>query len=187
MLLALEALPDPQPRMERPLAHEAEVALFKAYQELRESIVLKGAQQIAVDCGLRAGRPSGRDGFRRQHGSFVGCRERRSACQCSRGTLRAGAACGASAPIGRYVITASTGSRGACVERRNRQAVSDFEHGEVVRGAAFNHDGSRAVTVSDDHTACIWEVQTGRQLVVLRGHSGSGSCRGLQPRRRSAS
>jgi hypothetical protein len=40
MLLALEALPDKDGGTVRPLAHEAEAALFKAYQELRESRVL---------------------------------------------------------------------------------------------------------------------------------------------------
>src|SRR5262249_28235438 len=46
MLLAIEALPDTRGGIERPLAPEPEIALFRAYNRLRESIVLKGGKGI---------------------------------------------------------------------------------------------------------------------------------------------
>lgn len=48
-------------------------------------------------------------------------------------------------------------------------------HGAGVKSAAFNLDGRRIVTVSEDHTARIWDVspdvRTPRQLArLLRCH-----------------
>jgi hypothetical protein len=51
MLLALQALPDVSSGIDRPLVHEAEAALFGAYQELQERIVLKGTR---APCGAQA-------------------------------------------------------------------------------------------------------------------------------------
>ena len=38
---------------------------------------------------------------------------------------------------------------------------------------AFSPDGKRIVTGSHDHTAKVWEVQTGRVILTLRGHSSA--------------
>jgi WD40 repeat protein len=45
-------------------------------------------------------------------------------------------------------------------------------HTEAANGAAFSPDGRLLVTASDDATARVWEVSTGRLVAVLRGHSG---------------
>jgi WD40 repeat protein len=39
-----------------------------------------------------------------------------------------------------------------------------------VNSAAFNPDGSRIVTASDDRTAPIWDAATAKEIAVLRGH-----------------
>jgi hypothetical protein len=41
-----------------------------------------------------------------------------------------------------------------------------------VEKAAFGPDGSRIVTVSDDHAARLWEAASGKLLATLQGHSG---------------
>jgi hypothetical protein len=40
----------------------------------------------------------------------------------------------------------------------------------AVYSAAFSPDGSRIVTASEDKTARIWDVATGKEITVLRGH-----------------
>ena len=38
---------------------------------------------------------------------------------------------------------------------------------------AFRPDGQRLATASKDNTAKVWEAQSGKELLTLRGHSGS--------------
>jgi WD40 repeat protein len=37
---------------------------------------------------------------------------------------------------------------------------------------AFGPDGARLATTGDDLTVRIWDVESGRQLLVLHGHTG---------------
>jgi hypothetical protein len=39
-----------------------------------------------------------------------------------------------------------------------------------VRGVAFSPDGKRIVTGSHDHTAKVWDAETGQEVLALRGH-----------------
>ena len=43
--------------------------------------------------------------------------------------------------------------------------------GKPINHARFSADGTRVVTASDDHTARIWEVPSGRPVATLAGHS----------------
>jgi WD40 repeat protein/serine/threonine protein kinase len=43
-------------------------------------------------------------------------------------------------------------------------------HEDMVKSAAFSPDGARVVTASQDNTARLWDVATGRETAVLRGH-----------------
>ena len=43
-------------------------------------------------------------------------------------------------------------------------------HTDTVRGIAWNPDGTRVVTTSDDGTARIWNARTGDQITILLGH-----------------
>src|SRR5262249_49437346 len=45
-----------------------------------------------------------------------------------------------------------------------------FRHDAAVTHAAFNPKGDRIVTSSFDKTARIWDVGTGSEVAVLRGH-----------------
>lgn len=42
-------------------------------------------------------------------------------------------------------------------------------HSAAIRSIAFNHNGTLVVTTSDDKTARIWDVQSGRVLATYRG------------------
>ncbi len=44
-------------------------------------------------------------------------------------------------------------------------------HTHDVHGGVFSRDGARVLTVSEDNTARVWDVATGRCLAVLAGHS----------------
>jgi len=46
-----------------------------------------------------------------------------------------------------------------------------LEHQGAVSRVAFSPDGRRLVTGSEDHTAKVWDVQTGKELVTLTGHT----------------
>jgi outer membrane protein assembly factor BamB len=45
-------------------------------------------------------------------------------------------------------------------------------HNSTVYGVAFSPDGKKAVSGSMDGRAILWEVATGRQLLLLQGHGG---------------
>lgn len=50
--------------------------------------------------------------------------------------------------------------------------VHQHGHQGVVMGVAFNGDGSRIVTASDDGTAILWDAMTGKRLRTFhRGHT----------------
>ncbi len=38
---------------------------------------------------------------------------------------------------------------------------------------AYSPDGKRLATASEDQTAKVWDAETGKELLTLRGHSGS--------------
>src|SRR5262249_40399981 len=46
-----------------------------------------------------------------------------------------------------------------------------------VRACAVTADGKRAVSASQDKTLRVWELETGRELATLRGHTDwGGAC-----------
>lgn len=91
---------------------------------------------------------------------------------------------------GRFVVTANSDNTARMWEvPRNREsgkAEADDKQGEgqvldkplwllsghrgPVRSAAFSPDGKFILTTSDDRTARVWDVKTGREVSVLRGH-----------------
>jgi eukaryotic-like serine/threonine-protein kinase len=54
-------------------------------------------------------------------------------------------------------------------------------HTDIVYFAAYSPDGTRIVTASRDHTARIWDAQTGAQLTVLSGHTDIVYCVAYSP------
>jgi WD40 repeat protein len=79
---------------------------------------------------------------------------------------------------GKYLATASADGAVKLWDARRldeRQEARPFVQARtptVFMGLAFSPDGRRLVAAGEDHTAKIWDVPTGRELVVLTGHSG---------------
>jgi WD40 repeat protein len=168
MLLALEALPDIDGGIERPLAQEAEAALYTAYQELRESIVLAHEKTVysatfAPD-GLRLVTAS-EDNTARLWDAENG--DGLAVLDEHKGSVRVAAF----SPDGRDLITASTDHTARLWEVETGKRSFVLEHDAAVRSATFSPDGGRVVTASDN-TARIWDVRTGKQITILQGHGG---------------
>ena len=64
----------------------------------------------------------------------------------------------------------NTALRQSLVKSRDRLTLTGHE-GDV-RSAAFSPDGQQIVTGSGDHTAKVWDVNTGKELMTLIGHQG---------------
>lgn len=93
-------------------------------------------------------------------------------------------------PDGKFVVTANTDNTARVWEvpekRESGDAERDEQQGKAqaldsplwvlsghrgpVRSAAFSPDGRFVLTASDDRTARVWDVKTGREVSVLRGH-----------------
>jgi WD40 repeat protein len=71
---------------------------------------------------------------------------------------------------GLLLLLTSSGPRGQ--EAKNAgQLLRTFQgHSRAVNNVSFSPDGKRLVSVSDDATVRIWEPNTGRELLILRGH-----------------
>ena len=168
MLLALQALPDTRSGVERPLVHEAEAALFAAYQDLKERIVLNGHKGLLWSASFA---PDGRRIVTASEDKTARVWDAENGDQLAilRGHTEPVRVASFS-PDGRQLITASTDKTARLWDAETGQQIAALEHGGVVRSAAFSSDGRRIVTASDDKTARVWDVQTRRQI-VLTGHT----------------
>jgi len=57
--------------------------------------------------------------------------------------------------------------------KTGRPVGKPFDHPALVTEAVFSPDGKFLATASDDWSAWIWEVSTGKRLFQLRGHTGA--------------
>ncbi len=168
MLLALQALPDTRSGVERPLVHEAQAALFAAYQDLKERIVLNGHKGLLWGASFA---PDGRRIVTASEDKTARVWDAENGDQLA--TLRGhteGVRVASFSPDGRQVITASTDKTARLWNAETGQQSAALEHDGVVRSAAFSSDGRRVVTASDDNTARVWDVQT-RKPIDLTGHT----------------
>jgi WD40 repeat protein len=72
---------------------------------------------------------------------------------------------------GRVAVAKGTWVR--VLDARSVAAVLELKgaHSNSIRSLGYSADGAWIFTASDDGTACIWDVATGRLLVRLEGHA----------------
>src|SRR5262245_57199598 len=76
-------------------------------------------------------------------------------------------------PDGSVIATVREGGKVRLRDARTAALLRDVPgHKGTIQGFAFRRDGSRLVTAGTDHTAIVWEVQTGKRLHTLSGHTG---------------
>jgi WD40 repeat protein len=73
-------------------------------------------------------------------------------------------------PCGLFVATASENHIAALWNITTRDVFAFIGHRGSVNSVAFNADGSRLITASNDKTVRIWDVKSQRCLYVFRGH-----------------
>ena len=50
--------------------------------------------------------------------------------------------------------------------------IREFSHGAFINALAFSSDGARLATAGMDKVACVWDVETGKELLRLKEHEG---------------
>ena len=74
------------------------------------------------------------------------------------------------------------GRDGAGLGRRHRRRAALPPRAQgTVTSVAFDPQGRRIVSGSDDGTVRVWDAATGAELLCLRGHERRGHERGLRP------
>lgn len=77
-------------------------------------------------------------------------------------------------PSRRWLVTAESHFRAQVRHGESGKEIGPpLSHGSLIVDAAFNADGTRLVTSSDDNTARIWDPATGSLLVQIARHPGS--------------
>ncbi len=69
-----------------------------------------------------------------------------------------------------WTIPESNGDQG---DHKISPRLELFGHLGTVRSIAFDSDGDFLLTGSDDGSARVWEVNTGKQVSILRGHTAA--------------
>jgi WD40 repeat protein len=175
LMLALEALPDPESDNEvsriRPHWPSAVVALEAGHRALRERRVLSGhvgsifgvavtsdgAKVVTTSADHTVRIWDAHTGVQlrvlRGHGAWV------------RGV--------ALSPDGARIVTGSGDETARIWDARTGEQVAVLTgHEDAVSGAVFSPDGARIVTGSADGTARVWDARTGAELTILKGHRG---------------
>jgi WD40 repeat protein/serine/threonine protein kinase len=84
-------------------------------------------------------------------------------------------------PDGGRLATASYDRRVDVWDARAGSLLRSLKHRRLVLGTAFSPDGRRLASAGEDKTVRIWDATTGREILVLRGHTGACVCVAFSP------
>jgi eukaryotic-like serine/threonine-protein kinase len=78
-------------------------------------------------------------------------------------------------PDGRLIASSSSGApgKGEFTVWNSQDGTEVFSNSNYIRGASFHPDGKRVAGARSDMTIQVWEVPTGREILVLRGHQSA--------------
>jgi eukaryotic-like serine/threonine-protein kinase len=79
-------------------------------------------------------------------------------------------------PDGGGLAEASLGRRVNLWDTTTGELSRSLVHDGNVLGVAYGPDGKRLATASEDKTVRVWDPVTGREMLGLRGHTGSCEC-----------
>jgi WD40 repeat protein len=68
-----------------------------------------------------------------------------------------------------------------CVDLASGKEIQCLRHGKAVTGVAYSPGGKTLATGSEDGTVRLWDVGSGKELRVLRGHGGCLCCIAFSP------
>jgi WD40 repeat protein len=78
----------------------------------------------------------------------------------------------ACAPDQPRAVLADSGDTARLYSLEGGKSIRDFAHNALISALAFSPDGRRLATASMDKVVCVWEVETGKELLRLKGHEG---------------
>ena len=175
ILLALEALPDPDAGRHRPYVPEAELQLDGASRSLRELAVLRGhAKTVRSAAFSRDGRrivTASADETVRSWDGATGAPVGEPLRGHEGSVLSA-----AFNPDGTRIVIAYTNHTARLWDSATGKPVGETlkGHEAAIWSAAFSPDGTRIVTASDDGTARRWDSATGQPIgEPLKGHGAA--------------
>jgi WD40 repeat protein len=82
---------------------------------------------------------------------------------------------------GRRLAAASFSRRVNVWDTGTREPPHRLPQRELVLGVAFSPDGRRLASTGEDKTVHIWDAATGREMLGLRGHTGTCTCLAFSP------
>jgi WD40 repeat protein len=78
----------------------------------------------------------------------------------------------ACAPDQQRAAVANGGTSATLYSLADGKQIREFPHNAFVNAIAFSPDGRRLATAGMDQVVCIWEVESGKELLRLKGHEG---------------
>ncbi len=180
ILLALEALPDDQERVDWPVVFAAEDALAEGIDNLRERAVLtghvSGVTSVAITANGDRIVTGSDDSTARVWDGATG------ALLFPLGGDQGVVLAVAMTPDGRRIVTGSNDNSARVWDGNTGAPLFKLDgHRGAVLAVGITPDGSRIVTGSNDKSARIWDGNSGAPLFVLERHKAPVSAIAITP------
>ena len=169
ILLALEALPDVNQKIDRPVFFAALQSLTDGLNNLRELAVVRGhtdaVNSVAVTPDGSRIVTGSSDKTARVWDAHTGADlpQFKDYTDAIRGV--------AVTPDGTRIVTSSSDNTARVWDARTGAELQLKGHSDIVKSVAVTPDGTRIITGSSDKTARVWDANSGIELFPLEGHT----------------
>jgi len=82
---------------------------------------------------------------------------------------------------GQLLITGSLDKTVSIQNSENLRIIRRLTMNDDIVSVALSPDGNSIAAASGNHTTCVWDTHTGRERVVLEGHTGALACVQFSP------